>query len=81
MPFWRRIWRQSSRASDAEKRQRERAEVRPEGQRIQRPISLARVQSRLGGGPELEDAREEDRRADVGAADLYDKVVKRKSWC
>ena len=82
MPFWHRIWRQSSPASDTEKRQRERAEVRAQHERVERAVpgmridpclcARVRVRVRVRGGlrPELEDAREENRHADVCATEL-----------
>ena len=51
-------------------RERERAEVGAERERVHRAVPRARVDVRAGRGPELEHAREEDRRADVRPAQL-----------
>ena len=51
-------------------RERERAKIGAERERIERAVTCARVYRRGRRGPELEDAREEDGRAYVGAANL-----------
>ena len=55
-------------------RERERAEVRAERERVDRPVARPRVDSAWPsagrGEPELEDACEEDRRADVRPTEL-----------
>lgn len=50
-------------------RERERAKVRADGQRVDRAVARTRVDG-PGRGPELEDAREEDRGADVRPTEL-----------
>ena len=60
-------------------RERERAVVAADREREDGAVARARVDVGRRSEPHLQDAREEDRRADVGAADLYVGEVKRKS--